>query len=429
LPYFGIVSEIILSSRASPCSVQEMVFATMAIAAFPPACGPTTMFTTGTVLLPFFSLLSLLIAVPTGIKFFNWIGTMWRGQLKFDVPCCSASGSSSPSSWVAHRVMLASPPSTRHPRHLLRGGPLPPGAVRTAVFAVSRFYYWYPNSPVGCCARTWASGILAHVHRFWVTFMPQYRLGLEGMPRRVATYDPGLGWQLLNQISTAGAFLIGISFVFMLVNVWVSWRKPVAAGDNPWTATLGMVRHLTPSTTTSTAPTRPFGTTGVDFHHPDAWPSPQHQRQRNGKHPNRSASFGSDNATSSGGPGAHRSLFLIGIAIFFGIVGAIYWFVSYEQGHGHAAGTTLLGLLPGSYYCGVTADEATPRGSHRRHRRGGQRIIGSFPNSSIWPFILGMGLFLIVLSLVFGPLAAHPRGRLVISLCRRHVESRRGGTV
>ena len=62
---------------------------------------------------------------------------------------------------------------------------------------------------------------------FWLTFMPQYKLGLEGMPRRVATYPPGLGWQFLNELSTIGAFIIAISFVFMLVNLWVSWRKPV----------------------------------------------------------------------------------------------------------------------------------------------------------------------------------------------------------
>ena len=98
LPYFGIVSEIIpVFSRKPLFGYKGMVFATMAIAALSTGVWAHHMFTTGTVLLPFFSLLSLLIAVPTGIKFFNWIGTMWRGQIAFPRPCCSASGSCSPS--------------------------------------------------------------------------------------------------------------------------------------------------------------------------------------------------------------------------------------------------------------------------------------------------------------------------------------------
>jgi len=71
---------------------------------------------------------------------------------------------------------------------------------------------------------------------FWLTYLPQYVLGLHGMPRRVAQYPSGLGWTTLNQISTVGAFLMGFSFVFMLINIWVSWRRAVPAGDNPWDA-------------------------------------------------------------------------------------------------------------------------------------------------------------------------------------------------
>jgi heme/copper-type cytochrome/quinol oxidase subunit 1 len=107
---------------------------------------------------------------------------------------------------------------------------------------------------------------------FWVTFMPQYVLGLHGMPRRVATYNPGLGWQTLNIVSTVGAMMIGLSFVFLLVNVWVSWRKPVPAGDNPWDghtlewfATSPPVHHnfeRLPAVRSE----RPVW----DFHHPDA---------------------------------------------------------------------------------------------------------------------------------------------------------------
>jgi cytochrome c oxidase subunit 1 len=69
---------------------------------------------------------------------------------------------------------------------------------------------------------------------FWVTFMPQYVVGLDGMPRRVAAYLPSNGWTTLNVISTVGAFIIGASFLFFLANLWVSWRHPIPAGDNPW---------------------------------------------------------------------------------------------------------------------------------------------------------------------------------------------------
>src|SRR5207344_1026022 len=87
LPFFGIVTEILpVFSRKPVFGYKGMVFATMAIAALSTGVWAHHMFTTGAVLLPFFSFLSLLIAVPTGIKFFNWIGTMWKGQLTFEPP-------------------------------------------------------------------------------------------------------------------------------------------------------------------------------------------------------------------------------------------------------------------------------------------------------------------------------------------------------
>jgi hypothetical protein len=127
-----------------------------------------------------------------------------------------------------------------------------------------------------------------------------------------------------------------------------------------------------------------------------------------------------------------EALFLIGIAVFFGIVGAIYWFWSYEQGGTvMLAGTTLLGLLPGSYYLWWST-RMKPRPEDRTDAtiEEGTGVIGSFPSSSIWPFILGMGLFLVVLSLVFGLWLLPPGAALVISaLVGVTVESRRGGTV
>jgi len=127
-----------------------------------------------------------------------------------------------------------------------------------------------------------------------------------------------------------------------------------------------------------------------------------------------------------------EALFLIGIALFFGLVGTVYWFWGYDQGGTMMlAGTTALGLLPGSYYLWWSR-RMKPRPEDRTDAsiEEGHGVIGSFPNSSIWPFVLGMGLFLIVLSLVFGLWLLAPGFSLVISaLIGVTVESRRGGTV
>ncbi|HEY5252124.1 MAG TPA: cbb3-type cytochrome c oxidase subunit I, partial [Acidimicrobiales bacterium] len=290
LPYFGIVSEIIpVFSRKPMFGYKGMVFATMAIAALSTGVWAHHMFTTGTVLLPFFSLLSLLIAVPTGIKFFNWIGTMWRGQISFKVPMLFCVGFLFAFLMGGLTgVMLASPPIdfATHDTYFVVAH-FHQVLVGTAVFAgFAGFYYWYPKFT----GRMLREG-LGQWHfwlmfvGFWVTFMPQYKLGLEGMPRRVATYVPGLDWQNLNIVSTVGAFVIAISFVFLLVNVWVSWRKPVPAGDNPWDGhTLEWFASSPPShhnfeRLPSVRSERPVW----DFHHPDDLVI-THSTNGNGKH-------------------------------------------------------------------------------------------------------------------------------------------------
>jgi hypothetical protein len=127
-----------------------------------------------------------------------------------------------------------------------------------------------------------------------------------------------------------------------------------------------------------------------------------------------------------------EALFLLGVAAFFGLVGVVYWFWGYEQG-GTAMliGTTLLGLLPGSYYLWWSR-RMKPRPEDRTDAtiEEGSGVIGSFPSSSIWPFVLGMGLFLMVLSMVFGLWLFAPGVSLVLSaMIGVTVESRRGGTV
>ncbi len=241
LPYFGIVTEIFpVFSRKPVFGYKGMVFATMSIAALSTGVWAHHMFTTGTVLLPFFSLMSLLIAVPTGIKFFNWIGTMWRGQLVYKTPMLMAIGFLFAFLMGGVTgVMLAAPPIdffvhttyfvVAHFHQVLFG---------TAVFGgFAGLYYWYPkmfgrmlNDRLG----KWHFWLL--FVGFWLTYMPQYILGLHGMPRRVASYPSNLGWQSWNIASTIGAFMIAASFMFLLANFWMSWRYPVPAGDNPWDA-------------------------------------------------------------------------------------------------------------------------------------------------------------------------------------------------
>ena len=241
LPYFGIVTEVIpVFSRKPVFGYKGMVFATLSIAALSTGVWAHHMFTTGLVLLPFFSLLSLLIAVPTGIKFFNWIGTMWRGQIHFSAAMLFCIGFLFAFLMGGVTgVMLAAPPIdffthdtyfvVAHFHQVLFG---------TAVFAgFAGLYYWYP--------KMFGRMLREHLGKwhfwlmfigFWVTFMPQYVVGLLGMPRRVATYPSYLGWQSYNIISTVGAFIIAASFAVLLWNLWISWRKPEIAGNNPWDA-------------------------------------------------------------------------------------------------------------------------------------------------------------------------------------------------
>ncbi len=239
LPYFGIVAEIIPTFSRKPLfGYKGMVFATMAIAALSTGVWAHHMFTTGVVLLPFFSLLSYLIAVPTGIKFFNWIGSMWGGQLSFQTPMLFCIGflfaflmggvtgvllASPPVDFMTHDTYFV----VAHFHQVLMG---------TAVFAgFAGFYFWYPkmfgrmlNDKLGKL-HFWLLFI-----GFWVTFMPQYIVGLDGMPRRIASYLASNGWTSLNVISTVGAWIIASSFLVFLVNLVHSYMKPVAAGDNPW---------------------------------------------------------------------------------------------------------------------------------------------------------------------------------------------------
>ena len=240
LPFFGIITEVIpVFSRKPIFGYKGLVAATIAIAALSMSVWAHHMFATGQVLLPFFSFLSFLIAVPTGIKFFNWIGTMWRGQITFETPMLFAIGFLVTFLFGGlSGVLLASPPIdfhvsdsyfvVAHFHYVLFG---------TIVYAVyAGVYFWFPKM-----TGRMMDDRLGKLH-FWLTtigfnttFLVQHWLGNEGMPRRYYDYLPSDGFTTLNMISTAGSFIIGISTLPFLYNVWKSYRAGrIVEVDDPW---------------------------------------------------------------------------------------------------------------------------------------------------------------------------------------------------
>ncbi len=240
LPYFGIVTEIFpVFSRKPTFGYNGLVFATLAIAALSAAVWAHHMFATGAVLLPFFSFMTFLIAVPTGVKFFNWIGTMWKGQLTFETPMLWALGFLVTFLFGGLTgVILASPPLdfqvsdtyfvVAHFHYVLFG---------TIVFSTfAGIYFWFPKMTGRMLDER-----LGKYH-FWLTFvgfhttfLVQHWLGAEGMPRRYADYLPSDGFTTLNTISTIGAFILGASTLPFMWNVVKSYRYGEAVTvDDPW---------------------------------------------------------------------------------------------------------------------------------------------------------------------------------------------------
>ncbi len=240
IPFFGIVTEVLpVFSRKPLFGYKGLVFATIAISGLSMTVWAHHMFATGAVLLPFFSFMSLLIAIPTGVKFFNWIGTMWRGQLSFETPMLWAIGFLVTFLFGGLTgVILASPPLDFHVTdtyfvvahfHYVVFG--------TVVFAMfAGFYFWWPKMTGKMLDER-----LGKVH-FWLlfigfqwTFLVQHWLGVKGMPRRIADYLPSDGFTALNTFSTIGAFILGASTLPFLYNVWHTWKKaPHVTVDDPW---------------------------------------------------------------------------------------------------------------------------------------------------------------------------------------------------
>jgi cytochrome c oxidase subunit I len=240
LPFFGIVTEIIsVFSRKPLFGYRLMIFATVAITVLSFAVWAHHMFATGAVLLAFFSLTTFLIAVPTGIKFVNWIGTMWRGKITFETPMLFSIGFLVTFLFGGLTgVLLGSPPLDFHLNdtyfvvghfHYVLFG--------TIVFSVfAGAYFWFPKMTGRMMDER-----LGRVH-FWtmflgfhLTFLVHHWLGNDGFPRRYADYQPQDGFTLLNSLSSAGAFLLGVSTLPFLWNVVRSYRHGrVVEVDDPW---------------------------------------------------------------------------------------------------------------------------------------------------------------------------------------------------
>ena len=241
LPFFGIATEILpVFSRKPLFGYKTLIAATIAIAGLSMTVWAHHMFTTGAVLLPFFSFMSLLIAIPTGVKFFNWAGTMWHGQLTFEPPMLYSIGFLVTFLFGGITgVILASPPMNfavsdsyfvvAHFHYVLAG------TVLFAMFA--GFYFWWPkftgkmlNSRLGK-AQFWLMFIGFHM-----TFLVQHWIGVEGMPRRTANYPflPG-NVTTLNIISTVGSWILALSVLLFFWNVYITWRfGENVTEEDPW---------------------------------------------------------------------------------------------------------------------------------------------------------------------------------------------------
>jgi len=276
LPFFGMVTEIIpVFSRKPLFGYKGMVFATIAIAALSTGVWAHHMFTTGTVLLPFFSFMTYLISIPTGIKFFNWIGSMWGGQIRFTAAMLFAIGF-----LITFLIggitgiILASPPLDffTHDTYFVVAH-FHSVVMALVIGAMAGLYYWFPkitgrflNERIGKA-------------QFWFLFlgstiftMPGYLLGLKGMPRRMAVYTLHPEWQHLNILSSVGAWMIGFSTILFVINAVKTMRSPKTAGPNPWDA------HTLEWFTTSPPPHHNFYALPNirserptwDYYHPDA---------------------------------------------------------------------------------------------------------------------------------------------------------------
>jgi cytochrome c oxidase subunit 1 len=241
LPAMGIVSDVLPTFSRKPIfGYAAIVFAGIAIAFMGWGVWAHHMFAVGLgpVANAAFALSTMFIAVPTGIKIFNWLGTIWGGSVRLSTPFLFSVGFVSMFiigglSGVTHAIVPHDQQQTdtyyivAHFHYVLFGG---------AIFGLfSGLYYWWPKF----FGRLLSEG-LGKLHfalmiiGFNLTFAPMHILGLQGQPRRTYTYPEGFGFDFWNLVSTIGAFVIALSILVFIVNVIVSRKRGEEAGDDPW---------------------------------------------------------------------------------------------------------------------------------------------------------------------------------------------------
>lgn len=243
LPAMGIVSEVIPVFSGKPLfGYKAVVFSAIGIGFLGFTVWAHHMFATGmpSTTLLFFAADSFLIGVPTGVKIFAWLATMWKGKLRFETPMLFSIGFVAlfliggldgihlavvPVDWQITDTYYV----VAHIHYVLFGG---------AIFGIlSGVYYWFPKMS----GRRLDEG-LGKWH-FWLmfigmnlVFMPMHILGIEGMPRRIYTYGAGRGWEIWNFIETIGAIIIAAGMLVFIVNFFVSLRKEATNKSDPWDA-------------------------------------------------------------------------------------------------------------------------------------------------------------------------------------------------
>jgi cytochrome c oxidase subunit I len=243
LPAMGIISEVIpVFSRKPIFGYRAVAFSTVAIGFFSMLVWAHHMFAVGmpSYLNIFFMLSSMTIAVPTGVKIFNWLATTWRGNLIFDTPMLfslafvgvfTVGGLSGifvaafPIDWQVTDTYYI----VAHLHYVLFGG---------SMFAIfGGLFYWWPKMFGRLLdERLGKASFWLIFLGFNTTFMPQHFLGLMGMPRRIYTYSHGGLWEIYNLISTVGSYVMALGILLFFVNVVVTQRSGRRAGNDPWLA-------------------------------------------------------------------------------------------------------------------------------------------------------------------------------------------------
>ena len=243
LPAMGIISEILPTFSKKPLFGYPVVVLSGIIIAFMGwMVWSHHMFTVGLgpVANSVFAVTTMAIAIPTGVKLFNWVGTLWKGSIELNTPMMFALGfivtfTIGGISGVMHSMAASDAQQqdtyfiVAHLHYVLFGGSI--------LALVAGIYYWFPkitgrmfNEKLGQLSFWLMFG------GFNLTFFPMHFTGLDGMPRRIYTYGSEYGWEFWNAFSTAGSLLLAVSILVFLHNIVTSWRKGEPAGNDPWDA-------------------------------------------------------------------------------------------------------------------------------------------------------------------------------------------------